>query len=250
VNVRKWRWLAVQFVLGAVVLAACGAIVARTVSRSGASAPAENTGKPVSLSLQGRTAATLQVLSGTPALTIRMAALGPAGKLIQVSMTSSNAAARLKLTDGGAQPSGLVNLSATDADALTVTLNSAVRWTLTLAGGSTRTIADLSGGQVAGIAFTRNGSGTITLTLAKPAGSVPIRLAAGATQLQLSVPGGVPVRVTAAAGAGEISLEGQTHKSVKKGTVLTTRGWSASAAGFDVDAVAGAAKLTVTTRSS
>jgi hypothetical protein len=249
VNVRKWRWLAVQLVAGAVVLAACGAIVARTVSRSGAAAPTESTGKPVSLPAAGRTAATLKILSGTPALTIRMSDLGPQGKLVQVSMTSSNAAAQVRLTDGGAKPAGVVSLSAIDADRLTVTLNSAVRWTLTLAGGSTHTVADLSGGQVANIAVTK-GVDTLQLTLPKPTGSVPIRLEGGASQLQLSVPGGVPVRVTAAAGAGEISLEGQTHKSVKRGTVLTTAGWSASAAGFDIDAVAGAAELTVTARSA
>ncbi len=242
----KWRGLVVQFILAAVLLAACGAIVARTISRSGASTPAETTGKPVSLPLNGRATATLDVVSGTPALTIRMADLGSPAKLVQVSMTSSNAAARLRLT-GGTGSSGVVSLSATDADGLTVTLSSAVRWTLSLAGGSTHTVADLSGGQVESIAITK-GIDTMQLTLAKPTGSVPIRLAGGAAQVQLSVPDGVPVRVTVAAGVGQLSLEGQTRKSVKQGTVLTTPGWTTAAPGFDFDAVAGAAKLTVTAR--
>jgi hypothetical protein len=127
---------------------------------------------------------------------------------------------------------------------VTVTLNQAVSWRLDFAGGTERTVADLRGGNVAAVTFTA-GSDTIDLSLPKPRGLVPVRLAGGASQFRLSVPGGVPVRVTAAGGAGEVSVDGASYSGVGGGSVFATRGWSATAAGFDVDATAGTALLSV-----
>jgi hypothetical protein len=77
-----------------------------------------------------------------------------------------------------------------------------------------------------------------------------VRLAGGASQFLVSLPSGVQARVTAAGGAGTVSLEGADHIGVAGGSVFTTPGWAAGAAGFDVDATAGAALLTVTARAS
>jgi hypothetical protein len=49
-------------------------------------------------------------------------------------------------------------------------------------------------------------------------------------------------------GAGEISLEGRDYAGVAGGSVFTTSGWTAGAAGFDIDATAGAARVAVTAR--
>ena len=62
---------------------------------------------------------------------------------------------------------------------------------------------------------------------------------------RLSLPGGVPIRVTAAGGAGEVTVDGASYSGVGGGSVFATSGWSATAAGFDVDATAGAALLSV-----
>jgi hypothetical protein len=56
--------------------------------------------------------------------------------------------------------------------------------------------------------------------------------------------------VTAVGGAGEVSLEGQDHVGVAGGSVFTTPGWAAGGSGFDIDATAGAALVTVTARAS
>jgi hypothetical protein len=143
----------------------------------------------------------------------------------------------------------VIDLSTKRASAITVTLNTAVIWQLNLASGTTRTIADLRGGQVTGITVTK-GSDVLDLTLPSPHGSVPVKLAAGASQLLLSLPSGVPARVAAAAGAGRISLDGVTHVGVPSGTVFSTPTWKAGADGFDIDATAGAARIIVTTRAS
>jgi hypothetical protein len=196
-----------------------------------------------------RSGATLNVLTGTAVLTIGVADFGASGALLRVTTPASGPLPQLREPSGIAGPGGstVVDLSATGASAVTVTLNAAVSWRLDLGGGTTRTDADLRGGQVAGITFTA-GSDVISLTLPQPRGSVPVQLAGGASQFLLSLPAGVPVRMTAAGGAGEVSLEGQDHVGVAGGSVFTTPGWTPSAASFDIDATAGAARVAVTAR--
>jgi hypothetical protein len=227
--------------MGIVLLAACTALVVRTVSRS--SPP--TLPHVASLAADGHSDATLQVITGTPTLTIGVADLGVTGTLLRVSTPAASPAPQLRTEGGTGNP--VVSLSAADASAVTVTLNAAVSWQLDLASGTTTTVVDLVGGRVAGIAVTK-GSGVIDLTLPRPDGSVTVRLAAGASRLQLSLPGGVPARVSAAAGAGEVSLEGHDHVGVAAGSVFTTPAWAPGAAGYDVDATAGAAHITVTTQ--
>jgi hypothetical protein len=201
-----------------------------------------------SLTAGGRTRATLDVLTGTSVLTITMADFGAGGPLLRVSTPAAGPPPALQLSGAAAPgPGSLVELSADNATAVTVTLNAAVSWQLDLDGGTTRTAADLRGGLVTGITFNA-GSSVISLALPRPHGSVPVQLAGGATQFLLSLPGGVPARVTAAGGAGEVSLGGQNHLGVAGGSVFTTPGWAPGAAGFDIDATAGASRIAVTAR--
>jgi hypothetical protein len=91
-----------------------------------------------------------------------------------------------------------VALANRHAASVTVTLNAAVGWRLELASGTKQTTADLRHGRVASVAITA-GSDVLDLLLPAAHGIVPIRLAAGASQLLLSVPRG-SARVTAAKG--------------------------------------------------
>jgi hypothetical protein len=228
--------------MGVALLAACTALVVRTVSRSSSGPTVPHV---ATLAADGHGGATLEVITGTPTLTIGVADLGVTGTLLRVSTPGGGPAPQLRTAGGAGNP--VVSLSAADASAVTVTLNAAVSWQLDLAAGTTRTLVDLAGGRVAGIAVTK-GSDVIDLTLPRPDGSVTVRLAAGASRLQLSLPGGVPARVNAAAGAGEVSLDGQDHVGVAAGSVFTTPAWAPGAVGYDVEATAGAARITVTTQ--
>ena len=238
--------------MAAVFLAACTAIVVRSIPKASPPPPPPSP-HVASLPADGRSRATLQVVTGTLVLTIGVADLGPSGTLLRASTPAGSPPPQLRLASSGgtARPGrdALVLLSAKGASAITVTLNAAVSWQFDFAGGTRRTVADLRGGRVAGITVTK-GSDVIDLTLPRPRGSVPVRLAAGASQLLLSLPSGVPVRVTAAAGAGEISLGGRDHTRVADGSVFTTPGWTPGATGFDIDATAGAARVAVTTWAS
>jgi hypothetical protein len=245
---RKWRALAAEGAMAAVLLGACGVLVARTLHHGSRSPVALSASLPAG----GHTAATLNVRTRTLVLHVAVANLGGAGgTLLRVSTPAGDPGPALRTAAGNGQgspgASEVVDLSAAGASAVTVTLNAAVTWRLDFAAGTQQTVADLRGGQLAGIAVTA-GSTLIQLTLPRPSGSVPVRLTAGAGKFLLSVPAGVPARVTAAAGAGEVSLDGQGHAHVARGSVFTTPGWSAGAAGFDIDATAGAARLDVTTQ--
>jgi len=236
--------LAVEAVLGLILLAACTALIVRTIPHS-SSAPTQP--HVATVAADGHTAATLRVLTGTPTLTIGLADLGRTGTLVRVSTPPASPAPDLETAGQPGNP--VVNVSAAKAAAITVTLNAAVSWQLDLAAGTTTTVADLAGGAVTGVAITK-GSDVIDLTLPRPDGSVTVRLGAGASRLALSLPGGVPIRVSAAAGAGAVSLNGQNHVGVKAGTVFASAGWAPGAVGYDLDATAGAARITVTTRAS
>lgn len=229
-------------------LAVAGAMAVASLAACSSSPPVSHT---ATLAADERPNATLDVLTGTAALKIGVADFGVSGALLRVSTPASGPAPRLwEVSANGATRQGqdtIVDLSASGASAVTVTLNAAVSWRLVLAGGTTRTTADLRGGQVTGIAFTA-GSDVISLALPQPHGNVPVQLAGGASQFLLSLPAGVPVRMTAAGGAGEVSLDGQDHVGVAGGSVFTTPGWTPSAAGFDIDATAGAARVAVTAR--
>jgi hypothetical protein len=230
--------------MAVVLLAACTALVARTIHRS--SSP-PTTPHIASLAADGRSAATLQVITGTPDLTIGVADLGLTGTLLRVSTPAADPPPQLREAGGPQNP--VVHLSAVDASAITVTLNAAVSWQLDLAGGTTTTAADLVGGRLAGMAITK-GSNVIDLTLPRPDGTVTVRLAAGASRLQLTLPNGVPAQVSTTAGAGEISLDGHNHVGVAAGSVFSTPGWAPGVAGYDVDASVGTARITVTTQAS
>jgi hypothetical protein len=216
----------------AALLVVAGAAVALAVGAP--SAPKSHTS---SLPADGRSSATLEVVTGTRVLDLKVGNLG--GTLLRATTPADAPAPDLRLA------SGQVRLSAPGGtSAVTVTLNEKVSWRLDFGGGTERTVADLRGGNVSAVSFAA-GSGIIDLTLPRPRAMVPVRLAGGASQFLVSLPGGVPVRVTAAGGAGEVSVDGATYTGVGGGAVFATPGWAARGAGFDVNATAGTALLSV-----
>ena len=120
-----------------------------------------------SLAAGGRSSATLEVVTGTPLLTVRVASLGgTSGTLLRAS-TPAGSPSQVTLSWGDGQDrSGEKDVAVLSASsgtaAVTVTLNQAVSWRLGFAGGTMRTVADLRGGTVAAVTFTA-GSDTITL---------------------------------------------------------------------------------------
>ncbi|HZR49791.1 MAG TPA: hypothetical protein VFB06_09760 [Streptosporangiaceae bacterium] len=194
--------------------------------------------------VSGRGSATLDVTSGMPVLSIRMAKLG--GTLLRVA-TADDAPVRPVLD--GTTTTVRLSLAADRAGAhagytVSVVLNSAVAWRLDLAGGTSRTVADLRGGTVNGIEVTA-GSDVISVVLPEPTATTAVRVTGGASQLLMSVPHGVPVRVLAGGGAADVTLDAVSRTGVAGGTVITPPGWATAAHRYDVVATAGIAHLVV-----
>jgi hypothetical protein len=238
----------------AALLAACSSATPQQLHipvTATATAQAANS-HTVSMTVGGRTRASLDVLTGTTVLTIGTASFGPGGPLLTVTTPAGTPVPQLSASnpDGTASGNGpLVDLTAPNAPAVTVTLNAGVSWQINLDGGASRTDVDLTGGQLSGISFNA-GSSLVTLALPRPHGNVPVQMVGGASDFQLSLPNGVAAQVTAGGGASEVSLEGQQHTGVAGGSVFTTAGWSPGVTGFDIDATAGVSTITVTARAS
>ncbi len=206
---------------------------------------------------------TLVIVSGAPSVTVTAAPLG--GTLVR-AVTAGGYGARpvLGVAQGpGAGGSGAggdedtaVGLSLDPAGAaggppggaaLAVTVSTAVAWQLDFGGGTSQTVVNMAGGHVAGLAFGM-GSASVQVALPRLDGTVVLRLEGGASQLAVSVPGGVPARVTAAAGASRVALGGTAWNGVGDGIVLAQPGWAAAAGRLDIDATSGVAQVTVTDR--
>jgi hypothetical protein len=237
--------------VGAVVavIAAVGTALAVSLPSAPAGRPSQRAA--MSAFAEGHATVALEIASGTSLLSVRVADLGGAsGTPLRVAVPRGVPRPKLRVTRAAgrvrSEDKERISLSASGGAApVTVTLNSAVTWQLDFAGGTQRTVADLRGGQVAGITVAAT-SDVVNLTLPRPAGMVPVHFAGGAGQLLVSLPGGAPVRVTAAKGAGQVSLDGKKHTGVSPGAVFATRGWAAKAPGFDVETMAGVARIAVT----
>jgi hypothetical protein len=236
-------------VLASVVAMAAGAggtAIALGVSSPRAAPPSH----VVSVPLDGRTRALLKVTSGTAILHVSVARMP--GTLLRVS-TPDDAPVR-PLVSGSAPV--VLSLAHDDADrddadrgrgapyAVTVVLSPEVLWGLDFAGGTQRTTADLRGGRVAGIVVTA-GSDIVSIALPRPAGTMSIQLAGGASRFLVSLPGGVPARVTAHGGAGQVIVDAQDRTGVAGGTVIASPDWAAATSRLDVDATAGVSVLQV-----
>jgi hypothetical protein len=228
-------------VAAAVVLAAGAGGTAAAITRPSSSPHV------ASVATAGRTRAALDVTSGTPFLDITVARLD--GTLLRAS-TPADAPVRPVLS--GSSP---VVLSLTGDEpaphrgpdtgyTVRVVLNSSVTWTIVLAAGTQRTDLNLRGGKVGGIAVTA-GSDILNVSLPPPAGTVPFLFAGGASEFLVSLPGGVPAQVTVRGGASFLDVDGQSATGVAGGTVLATPGWATARSRFDIDAIAGVSRLTV-----
>jgi hypothetical protein len=228
---------------GVYAVAAVVALAAGAGGTAIALGPSHHDSHVVSMPLDGRSRAVLEVASGTAVLHVGVARLP--GTLLRVS-TPDGAPVRPELS--GDAPV-VLSLHADGGDhrapySVSVVLSSSVLWGLDFAGGTQRTTADLRGGKVSGILVTA-GSDILAIALPRPSGTLPVRLAGGASQLLISLPGGVPARVFAAGGAGRVTVGARSLTGVPGGTVISSPGWARARSRLDVDATAGVSRLLV-----
>ena len=229
--------------VAAVLVVACGAGAAAVASAVGATSGPPTGPYVASVPYGGQHRASLAVLTGAASVTVSAGALH--GQLVR-AWTASGSAIRPQLAvSGGTVQVFLTGTGRGGPAAVSIELSRSVRWWLRFSGGSSQTVIHMGNGDVGGVDFTA-GSSLIAMTLSRPAGTVVVTLAGGASQVTIGVPAGVPARLDLWGGASTATLGGQTHIGLGGGTVLAVPGWAQAANRYDVAAPAGVSDISVT----
>jgi hypothetical protein len=220
-------WLA----LGAVLLAVSGCTSALPPPPGPSGHVAPHT---VATARDGRDQAVLDIVSGASTITIGTADLGT--ELVSAS-TPANSGVRPDLVQGSTVQVFLDQTGLPGPAALSVLLNSGVTC-------ASQTSVDLGSGSFGG-ADLAAGSSLITMRLPRPAGTVTVTMAGGASQMSVSIPSGVPAQLRLDGGASSATLGGRTYTGIAGGTVLTTPGWAGATRRYEIDAPAGVSAISV-----
>jgi len=124
---------------------------------------------------------------------------------------------------------------------LFVVLDRSTPWSLTFSEGVSTASVDMAAGSLRAFSALQ-GISTIDVTAGKPTGNVIMTEASGVSAFALHVPAATPVTVNAHAGAGTVSLFGQTHSGVTAGATFSSGTGSDR---YTIEAQGGVSNLTV-----
>jgi hypothetical protein len=188
--------------------------------------------RTVTAPLDGRTAASFELVTGTTQVTLRSEDLG--ADLYRITSAEDSGTVprpvvdedrvQLHLTPDGDGATGTVE----------IVLASRVTWALRFTGGADEQRVDLSRGRVSGIDVV-GGARRIELTLPKPSGTVPIRITGAVDEFVVTAPKDNPVRVRLDSGARTVAAGDKIQRDVPPGSRFTPRNWQV-ADRYDVDA--------------
>ncbi len=200
----------------------------------------------VSLGRGTVTVAQLDLVGGTDSLTITAADLGDdlvaAGTPVDsraVPVLQAAETGRVLVTSQGdaAQQhgNGPVNLA--------IRLARGVQWSILINGGTQLLRLDLSTAQLSSLDITQ-GVATVEAALPQPRGVLVTRISGGASAVRLHLPPDVPAGFTFSGGGGSATVDAQHRQGIPGGTMMTTDGWTPSAANrIDVALDAGIGSL-------
>jgi len=200
-------------------------------------------GGTVSAPIDGRTAASFELVTAVTKVTVRSEDIGD--ELYRMSTAE----------DAGVVPKAVLSQDRVqlqlipDGDGATgaveVVLSSKVMWTLRFSGAADEQNIDLTGGQVGGLDLV-GGSKVTQIVLPKPAGTVALRITGAVDELSLAAPAGNPVRVQVQGGAKTVTAGARTLRDLKPGSTLTPKDWATNDR-YDVNAEARVTLLSVET---
>ncbi len=123
-------------------------------------------------------------------------------------------------------------------------LDPSVAWTIDIEGGAARLVADLSGLTLRELTIA-GGVRDVALLLPVPEGHVPVRIAGGASKLQITRPAGVAASLRIAGGATRLAFDDERFGAVGGEVRLATPGFEDAGDRFTVEVRGGAAGLTI-----
>ncbi|HEX5502423.1 MAG TPA: MarR family transcriptional regulator [Thermomicrobiales bacterium] len=127
-----------------------------------------------------------------------------------------------------------------------VALNAAVPWRIELRNGASYTTADLRGLALAGLEI-RGGASSVTVSLPAPTGTIPVRIAGGASGIAVKRPPGVEVSLRVKGWAAHLTFDEQTFDAVGSDVRLQSPGYADTDRRYDIEVDGGANGITVTT---
>ncbi|MEU4221579.1 hypothetical protein [Actinoplanes sp. NPDC026623] len=164
--------------------------------------------------------------------------------LYRVSTPADSTVVPKVKADGSAVVAELRDTGRDGPAIVTVVLSDDVRWGVRLAGGASDQTVDLTGGSGGDVDFVA-GTSRAEVMLPAARGTQRVTVAGGASQLLVHLTGTAPVRVATGSGAGDVTVDGQTHSGVSGGSVFVAPGWDTATDRFEVDATSGVSSLTV-----
>ncbi|WP_148307893.1 hypothetical protein [Actinoplanes friuliensis] len=210
-----------------------------SVLELGAGTKAED--RVATAALDGRTAASFELVTAVTKVTMRSEDLGD--ELYRITTAE----------DAGILPKpvldqDLVQLNVVpDGDGTTgeveVVLSSRVVWNLRFSGAAQEQRINFTGGEIGGIDLA-GGSRITEIALPEPAGTVALKVTGAVDELALTSPQGNPVRVKMQGGAKTVAAGARTLRDVEPGSTLTPKDWATNNR-YDVTAEARVTLLSV-----
>jgi DNA-binding MarR family transcriptional regulator len=127
-----------------------------------------------------------------------------------------------------------------------VALNPAVPWRITIQGGASYVTAELGALHLLGLEVA-GGMSMVRLTLPTPAGTVPVRLTGGASDVRVRRPEGVPVRIHLKGWATHLRLDDQSFDAMGKDVHIQSLGYNEAAPHYEMEITGGASNVVITT---
>jgi hypothetical protein len=127
-----------------------------------------------------------------------------------------------------------------------ITLSGRVPWAINARMGMSDVVADLQDLELTGLELS-GGASRLELGLPYPKATVPVRIGAGASNLELLRPAGVPVRVRIGGGASKLAVDEFRVGAAGGKTDWRSPDYDLAEGRYDIEIGAGASKVTVRT---
>jgi hypothetical protein len=127
-----------------------------------------------------------------------------------------------------------------------VALNAGIPWQIELRGGASEVVAELGGLDLSGLEV-RGGASSFRVELPEPSGTVPVRIAGGASEILVRRPAHVAARVRLKGWASQLTFDDQTFGAVGSDVRLLSPGYEDAAGRYDVEVTGSASDVTLTT---
>jgi hypothetical protein len=127
-----------------------------------------------------------------------------------------------------------------------ITLSGRVPWAINARMGMSDVVADLQELELTGLEIS-GGASRLELRLPRPKAAVPIRIGAGASNVELIRPAGVPVRVRIRGGASKLAIDDVRVGGAGGKTDWRSPDYDLVEGRYDIEIGAGASKVTVRT---